>query len=511
MFCPQCGTSVGASAKFCPYCGHALPTTGMLPHSPDDKPPPNKRTGDYSRAQGENIQGPVHISARKSRKKYLIAGLLGAIFLIAIVVYIIDWGRLFDPRRMKESGSYSLDVGDSIYLDSIDSTLEFASADILSVDYNALTVSLTWDLCLRAGKPLYANESRQRNICADWISTAYYNGENTVSNITTNLDYDENCVWYDLTATVNYDEVVDSLECVIGDNLDVSLQYAFPYSSEQILMGKADSYLSTGQFDQALALYQEIGTEEALRKIQSINCIDYAEQVINYLNASYTPAANLLGMDTTFEFDVESYTFIEHRYLPSYMDSVSGWLGIDYGFGEEYGDAALNEEANIERAKELYDEYFAAEGFPDITCTLVVYKSNGEWLGEFSYPQSTPSASGTSEGNTTADVDYSWIEGTYLLAHAAMIQLNLSFSTPRPWENGDDWGINWSITESNFDGSVDILGEGTATYVGGGECPEFRGTFDSDGSSIQLKYDGYNFVVNCESLRLDGDGSFFKA
>ena len=198
-------------------------------------------------------------------------------------------------------------------------------------------------------------------------------------------------------------------------------------------------------------------------------------------------------------------------YLPSYMDSVSGWLGIDYGFGEEYGDAALNEEANIERAKELYDEYFAAEGFPDITCTLVVYKSNGEWLGEFSYPQSTPSASGTSEGNTTADVDYSWIEGTYLLAHAAMIQLNLSFSTPRPWENGDDWGINWSITESNFDGSVDILGEGTATYVGGGECPEFRGTFDSEGSSIQLKYDGYNFVVNCESLRLDGDGSFFKA
>lgn len=410
MFCPQCGRPVNDAAKFCPHCGHAFLKKSVVSETQKDSAMPSYDAvdddsssnchGKYTATSKKDTKKSNNLSGKRPLKKYMIGGSVAVIALIVVVLYMNASG-FFNPNRVKESGSYELGTGESVYLDSIDSTLEFTQADIEAINYDALTLNLNWTLCLTPEESLNPDDSRQYDLCADWISDAYYSGENSVSSIETRLDYGENCVWYDLSTTVYYDETIESLQCVVSDNLIFELQYTFPYSPEQILMGKADSYLSSGQYDQALELYQEIGTDEAFRKVQSINCIDYANQIINYLNVSYTPAANLLGMDTTFEFDVESYTFYEHRYLPSYMDSVSGWFGIDYGFGDEYGDGALNEEANIERAKELYAEYFATDGFPDITCTLVVYKSSGEWLGEFSYPDNRSDDSASVDNEPT--------------------------------------------------------------------------------------------------------------
>ena len=102
-------------------------------------------------------------------------------------------------------------------------------------------------------------------------------------------------------------------------------------------------------------------------------------------------------------------------------------------------------------------------------------------------------------------LDFSWVEGEYHQAAYYPMTLELFFDSNRPWENGNDWYIYYSIHDE-----YEILRDGRAYYIGGGETPSFYGgNPNSPGSEIRFDYDGYNFVLTSDDGMFDGI-SFFQ-
>ena len=107
---------------------------------------------------------------------------------------------------------------------------------------------------------------------------------------------------------------------------------------------------------------------------------------------------------------------------------------------------------------------------------------------------------------TDLNVDYSWIEGKYHQAHYAPMTLELWFDSEAPWEYGNDWYVCYNIHDD-----YEILRDGLAYYMGGGEKPTFYGGNPySPGSEIQFDYDGYNFVLTSEDGAFDGTSFFLE-
>lgn len=397
MFCVHCGHELSDAATYCPYCGHDLEYVSDENAVDEDAASENSIEFDeYNYQEQEDKQSytstvcnntspllTLQMSLRlligkRTTRRIVVAALI--IVLLAIVGTQIYYRSFFDPSKAKETGSYSLNLGDSIRLDSINATLEFISANIESVNYDTLTLDLVWTAKLYSDKELNRSGERQYNLCRDWISNVYYNDNQAISSMSTWVSYEQNYIEYTTYATVSYTENVNSLKYEINNHLNIVLNYDFPFSAEQILMEKADLYLENGEYDLAIDVYNAIGTNEALRKVEGINCIDYAEKVTNALNRSQeTLFMSLVGFIYSYEYDPATYTYYQILELPEYFDSISSLYGI------EYGSEVLNEDGLATKAEDLYFDYFYPAGYIGITSSVLVYKSTGELIGEFSY------------------------------------------------------------------------------------------------------------------------------
>lgn len=100
------------------------------------------------------------------------------------------------------------------------------------------------------------------------------------------------------------------------------------------------------------------------------------------------------------------------------------------------------------------------------------------------------------------ELDYSWLEGEYEKAHDVDITMVLDVDDLITTE------IYVRFLRYNPSGDTEVLGEGPASYVRGGESPRFEGYLYNDTMDpITIEYDGnsYNFTVDCSALGFFGD------
>ena len=107
--------------------------------------------------------------------------------------------------------------------------------------------------------------------------------------------------------------------------------------------------------------------------------------------------------------------------------------------------------------------------------------------------------------------DFGAIEGTYHMADDYTLQMGLWFESDMTGVNSSNWQSSEPL-ELHFqlNNANEILGDGVAYWwpLSEGQ-PLFEGELYSSLDPITIGYDGYNFVVSCSALGLDG-ASFFK-
>lgn len=108
-----------------------------------------------------------------------------------------------------------------------------------------------------------------------------------------------------------------------------------------------------------------------------------------------------------------------------------------------------------------------------------------------------PSSDSSENVSGNAQLDYSWVEGTYLQSGSSSTVLSLQFDSWNPWESEDRWYVRFAFTEGGF-----LTGSGTAYYSGGDNLPRLDGQLIYSDSPITLKYDGSGFNVTCAELNL---------
>lgn len=100
------------------------------------------------------------------------------------------------------------------------------------------------------------------------------------------------------------------------------------------------------------------------------------------------------------------------------------------------------------------------------------------------------------------ELDYSWLEGEYEKAHDVDITMVLDVDDLITTE------IYVRFLRYNPSGDTEVLGEGPASYVRGGESPRFEGYLYNDTMDpITIEYDenSYNFTIDCSALGFFGD------
>ena len=371
MYCPNCGKELPEDAPICIFCGSSISPL-MVEEAEKNEGPENfdvisqaeKRTTNSSRPH--SLKGILLIS--------------GVVIILAIISLICIWPRPFNPQKASENGTYELRQGESVYLDSIASTLIFSEAQIDSIDYDTLSLSLIWKLQLRPEKKLNSNDKDEFHDCTHWISSAYLNDVATTMGVAAHTDYSENCVIFTVRETVNCREDPSSLRCIVNDNLDFVLLHDFPFSFEDIAMEKVRQDIDSGNYTADAELLQELDTPDARIMIDGISCIDYANSVIEKLNQEWA-LSSIFGMDVTFQYDPMTYTFFQ-------IFKMSEIYDVAYLLADS-NPTVINEST----AEELYFDYFYPAGYTGITCTAIVRNSSDEILGQVSYSAKAYSSS----------------------------------------------------------------------------------------------------------------------
>lgn len=96
-----------------------------------------------------------------------------------------------------------------------------------------------------------------------------------------------------------------------------------------------------------------------------------------------------------------------------------------------------------------------------------------------------------------AQLDYSWMEGSYLKAGSTSTVLSLQFDSWNPWESEEHWYVHFTVATDGM-----VSGSGSAYYSGGDSMPRLDGVLAYSDSPITLKYNGSGFTVTCAGLSL---------
>ncbi|MCI8538872.1 MAG: YARHG domain-containing protein [Oscillospiraceae bacterium] len=131
-----------------------------------------------------------------------------------------------------------------------------------------------------------------------------------------------------------------------------------------------------------------------------------------------------------------------------------------------------------------------------------IYQTIGENGAPTVYTRSNeitgfPAPSGSEDHPGYTQLDYSWVEGSYLKSGSSSTVLSLQFDSWNPWETETRWYVRFTVTEDGI-----VSGSGSAYYSGGDSLPRLDGALTYSGSPITLKYDGSGFAVTCAELAL---------
>lgn len=275
------------------------------------------------------------------------------------------------------------------------------------------------------------------------------------------------------------------------------------------VMEKARENIDRGNYAAAAELLQGLDTLEARTMLDGINCIDYANSMIEKLDQEYAMSV-FMGMKVYHEYDPVTYTFFQ-------IFEVSGIYNAVYQFAVEQGDdnpTVINEDA----AEELYFDYFYPAGYTGITCTVVVRNELDEFLGQVSYsnssspstnptPDAVPSSQPNNEPQYNNDfpptftpimgVGYSDYLGKYVNEDGLVLEIGVG--------TGGHYAkiyANQSDADNYAQPLLELVG-GSMDYYNGYMVIEFS---DSMGNSIYFERD--NFIEDNYTLYIHGASYF---
>lgn len=148
---------------------------------------------------------------------------------------------------------------------------------------------------------------------------------------------------------------------------------------------QADTYFNQGNYDAALSLYREIGTDYAQRQAYAIECITVSQEVAQEWLAEVDDeiangvmlAAFGLNFEFDTEYDAETYTFYTKMGYPELYTSLALASGLSQTDIEE-GMASSGHE-------KIAYQLFYDRGYEDITCVSLMLDSEGNVLASYPY------------------------------------------------------------------------------------------------------------------------------
>lgn len=495
MFCPNCGKELPKGAESCEFCGRIIISSAV------EKSSELKNSPVIPQAEEKTVN---------SSHSHLTKGILlvsGIIIIMLIISLICIWPRAFNPQKISESGTYELHQGESVYFDSIASTLMFSEAQIDSIDYDTLSLNLIWKLQLKPEKKLNSNDKNEFNYCTKWITSAHLNGADPMINISAHTDYLENCVYFTVRGNISCREDPSSLRCTVNNSLGFDLLYDFPFSFEDIAMEKVKIDIDKKDYAEASSILQEINTPEDQTMLEGIKCIDYAEGLIDKLTFEYSMLF-LTGIEFTFEYDPVSYTFYEFMTMSDLYDAI-----YSFALYEDPDPKVANEEALLSNAKDLYTDYFYPEGYTGITCTVIERNRSGDIWGQASYtnenslaPSPTPSSQPGNKPSTSNTTDfppaftpitgYSDYLGEYIDEYGRILEVSVGTG------EGISYFINIYANQADAINNASPLltaSHGTLEYRNGYMIIAFE---DSSGNGLYFERD--NFIEDNYTLYVYG-------
>jgi hypothetical protein len=155
--------------------------------------------------------------------------------------------------------------------------------------------------------------------------------------------------------------------------------------------------MQSGSYSSALELLETMPDyEDSARLMASIRCADYADTVANKVSAHYL-ATVPEGVTMTFDYSVHDYTFTTVFNMPEEDPESS-----DNPTAEPSDeDVEPTPDTDVNRAKDIYYEYFYSNGYADVTCVVITnYPSGDLHLREEFSGSDAKAVSGGSSGSS---------------------------------------------------------------------------------------------------------------
>lgn len=166
------------------------------------------------------------------------------------------------------------------------------------------------------------------------------------------------------------------------------------------VLATADQYMSIGEYDKALELYESIDLETARTKAKAIRCIPIANSLIDKfysedeVRVSTKITADLFSYSYEYYYDVENYKFHLKVYVSDMVDTLRSQYGQWSSFGAKSVDI---------KTKEAFETFLNA-GFEDIVCVEDAYSHGGAYRASAYYDidayHKYPPENSTSTGNS---------------------------------------------------------------------------------------------------------------
>lgn len=335
MKCSHCGYSISPNDTFCTNCGASIDKKFPL------------------------------IPLKKSPKIILIT-LIGFCLVIGVISFVtVSQGKsktnqLYqDALGMIQSGNYEKAIEILIDLDDY----QDAPQQLIEAEY------------------LYANQLYESGL--------YTRAKEIYNQIGEYKDSQ------DLVLACDYNHGLSLLEQGSFDDAYQIFQQLGEYNDSEnllshILFKQGEELFDSGNYQEARNYYIQVTGDDqyiAQDRIDSIDCINIAEEVTQWLTDEYYidkdylwGIMGLFGADFSFEteYDVKEYTYYFKIYYSDFFTSAHS-VALAFGGTDEWTSSG--------QEQDIY-EYFYNKGAKDITCIVENRSSSGELWSSFSYTYS---------------------------------------------------------------------------------------------------------------------------
>lgn len=250
MFCTKCGHELPDQATLCPYCG--ANRNKQLDTSPGSNDHAEKAqshvSNTYDSTQNLQRSSKIHANGKKSERYVKIAAIVVLVVMLAAIFN--HFRNPFNPGKIKETGTHEIQLGETIDLPSIKSSIRFIDFIVNDIDYSNISASV--DFVFAVDLP----NKKSCEACAEWLNEFQING--------TSVDYEVGIYWSDMfvsgdpeniesdslvfwiTYPSDYKDQSYVLECAAGNNLN--LRFVVEESFWDIVHVDSDNLLMSYQY-----------------------------------------------------------------------------------------------------------------------------------------------------------------------------------------------------------------------------------------------------------------------